>query len=331
MTEARSRDENPPNVGTRTGGPGGADATVDEIQNRDIAVLKRRETALFWVAVLGCVIACSSTFISLLQWNVMREQLTDARGGAVEQQKVTDRALSAAASQADSLRILAAANRSLAASAAQSLSSSDQAVRLHERAWLGVSGASNFIFGGVGPDDRMVPTKDMVSKFRPSVDVAITNSGATPARSVTVCGVMTAVFNREPFRPFWAIDGGACPEIMYLAEYKKYPVGDRPEIVAAETIRRRAEITGAIVNPHDSLPFHLQAGIGTGKAHDLGMVSTDDIEWYQGEIAAYHVYLTIRVRYVDDFGTSHELRWCRRWLAPSDTLLPCSGFPDRSD
>ena len=121
--ESRSVDEDrssdPTMAATRVP-PEGEDgkAGIDVAQSTQILRLNRKVGAAWIAAITGPLIALGGLAFTGLQWNaatdqlvVMRDQLDDARSGAAEARRDTDRAISVAESQAKSLETLAESAR----------------------------------------------------------------------------------------------------------------------------------------------------------------------------------------------------------------------------
>jgi hypothetical protein len=178
-------------------------AQTNRENDRQDKQANRREKVTLWVAVAGVVIAAASTGISWFQWDLMRQQLSDARESSKIQDKVTARTIAALEKQADAMTNSIGPATTSAATAAEtnaktseriakasesSVEATREALRLEQRAWIAMDTVTAFPLTAGGPA---------------AVHVSLRNTGKTPAVNVKT-GARMRVFAKgvEPSLTF---------------------------------------------------------------------------------------------------------------------------------
>jgi hypothetical protein len=116
-------------------------ACTDAEQTAQIRNLSRKVVWTWVVAAIGPLLALTGLVFAGLSWKasdgqlaVMKAQLNDARNGAAQARKDTDNVIAAADRQADAMRVVAGANKTMADAAKTSASNSASIAKSTERA-----------------------------------------------------------------------------------------------------------------------------------------------------------------------------------------------------
>jgi hypothetical protein len=259
------------------------------------------------------------------QLEVMRAQLSDAHQGAAQTRKDTDAVIAAAKEQAKSMQVLADANKvmadaakvsadnsaRIASSSEHSINTTQDAVRLDQRAWLGVRGATN----GQFPNINGLAT----------IDLVITNTGKTPALHVDICSDMQLVMRKDDEIETLSDDllfSRLCPPIKdWMKDTVMYI---RPDSGATAEKRRYF----GVINPGQEV--HIAVFAGSRLELERGLLP-GEIQLVRSNEA--RLFITSRATYWDASTPSrkHTMNFCARWQQPpSDKLFPCP-FGNDSD
>ncbi len=119
------------------------ESAADQKQDREIRELRDdgrfREWVALSIAAFGAVIALGSAIIAYRQWDVMSQQLADARAGSIEQSVKIERALAAFEKQATALTdSVGPATESAANTAKANVAAMIANARTDQRAWVSI-------------------------------------------------------------------------------------------------------------------------------------------------------------------------------------------------
>jgi len=294
-----------------------AQSATDAKQTAQIKNLNRKVMVAWVVAAFGPLIALAGLVFTGLQWKVadqqlrvMEAQLKDARYGAEQAQRDTDRALTNAESQAGSLKLLADANKVISDAAKINAENSTriaganetgvqttrESLQLDQRPWLGIKGSSNGQFSPL-----------VVA----AIDLTFVNSGRTPALNADICTELKYASPEQlknvNFRPAIPVTFPRDCQPFRMVTQQKTNIDTGP-------VRRRYL---GVIYPEQEVTITTR---GRGSSYEFGFTPTEGLMIEIGEAA---LLVLARATYADIFGRQHNMTYCGRWKPPSGQLLPC--------